>query len=298
MQLTDTGWTGPAYDPERSIRTQIDWREPIATIAAGLGLDFGPATMFPTGSDVVFGDGRTVIKVSRPRWTREIQTEAVFLRRVHGELPVRTPRVLALGSLEDWPFVVMDQVPGVAVGHLWAELDRSQQERVAVQVGALIRSLHALPVEADPAWATWVASCDASAPTRHRGPAHLVEEIPDFLGPAPPEPSSPVLLHTEIYEQHVLLDPDTLEIVSLIDFADAAIGDARYELPAVIELMFRDDRAAMALALDASGIDLGPEPAEELLRWSLRHRYGQLARWLEWVDGTPKSLSDLARAVA
>ncbi|MCP4805994.1 MAG: phosphotransferase [Proteobacteria bacterium] len=233
------------------------------------------------------------MKLSRPRWAAEIEAEARMLRRV--ELSVQTPEVLATGTVEGWPFVVMTHVPGVAIADVWPGLGRADRDRVAAQIGELVRELHALPVDPDPEWGPWIAKLEASAPGRHEGPAHLIEEIPSFLAETPPLPQ--VLLHTEIYDQHVLVDPDSLDVVSLIDFADGRVGDPRYELPALVELLFREDRTALRHALDATGIDLGPRPAEELLRWSLRHQFGQLSRWLAFVDETPQCMGHLASSV-
>ena len=284
MRLEGTGWTPP--EDGVGLRDLQGWDEPIGHIAAALGCGVGEP--FPTGSDIVFGDGSTVIKLTRPKWSAEIEAEASLLQRVRGALPVRTPQVLATGTVEGWPWVAMTHVPGTQIAELWPSASRAERDRWAQQIGEVIRALHTLPVEADPGWSAWLRHCESTVLDRHRGP--LVEGIPAFL--RPDEPLPPVLLHTEIYEQHVLIEGG--DVVGLIDFADGRVGDPRYELPALLELMFRDDVQALRVAIEAAGI---PIDAEGMLRWSLRHRYGQLARWTSiWPEAA--SLQELARGIA
>lgn len=293
MEIDNCGWVPPQHDPAVPTRQQAqDWNLPVQAIGAALGRDLSSARMFPTGSDIVFGDGQVVVKLTRPRWADEIQAEARLLNQVQGRLPVQTPSVLASGRVEGWPFVVMTHVPGIAIAEIWPTLAAPERARLAVQIGETIRALHALPATHDPGWEVWLRDCEDSAVRRHRGPPHLVEAIPAFLTPF--EPGAPVLLHTEIYDQHVLVDPDRLDVVSLIDFADGRVGDPRYEVPALVELLFREDHASLEACVAATGIELD---ADELLAWSLRHRYGQLERWLAFVSEAPGSLSELARAV-
>lgn len=310
-------WTPPAHDAERELRELLPeaaWRAAMAKLCERHDLDAVGLAPFPTGSDVVWGAGDAVVKLTAPLWRAEIAAEVRALRFVEGQLSVEAPRVLAEGELSGWPYLVMSRVSGRALGEVWPSLEPGDRSRLAADLGRLTRELHDLPLdgyeaarEGDELWETadWPRfwnTCRADVGARHgrRGaPAALVAQVEPFLsrlGPLEQEPR--VLLHTELLDQHVFLD-ERAAPCGLIDFADSRLGPATYDFPAPVEFIFRGEPGLLRAFLLGYGLregELGASLAERLLAWALCHRFGSLARMLKAVDPwRPASLEQLAQ---
>lgn len=300
-------WRPPVHDPGRSLRahaTDADWRHGVTAIAARHGLPAATATPFASGSDVVWGVDDVVVKLTAPRWADEMAAEAAFLDGLDGRLPVATPGLVAHGTLEGWPYVVMTRVAGVAIGRVWPTLDAAARRDLATRIGETTRALHTTHVPGLPDdrldATAWIAACRASLATRHTTATapHLVAEVEAFvdahLGSGAPE----VPLHTELLHEHLLVDPEGRRVVGLIDFADSRVGPVPYELPALADFVFRGEPGLFDAFLDGYGWDEGRWQdgfAERVTAWGLLHRFGSLERMLGVVGApTPTSLTDLA----
>ena len=187
-------WRAPEILPGRKIRELAPpehWRKAAREILRREGLAAGDLVPFATGSDVVWGDGRSVVKLSTPRWSDAIAWEERVLHHVHGQLPVATPRCLARGTLDDWPYLVMDHVPGRAIGDVWSRIRHEQRLDLALQIGELTRALHdrTAPPKSDP-WAPFWKRCQDQARSRSAESA-LAEQVPSFLERWPAWPCEP-----------------------------------------------------------------------------------------------------------
>lgn len=302
-------WKPPTHDPTRELREQLPtsgWRAAIEEVAARHVLGGGEPAPFPTGSDIVWSVGEWVVKLTAPKWRSEIENEARCLRHVEGRLGVRTPRVLATGELEGWPYVVMSRVPGRSITSLWPGLAHDERLGLAAALGRLARELHELDLlEGGGAWEPYFEDALASAPRRHATPAvppALAAEVPGFLAAAGAlDDGSRVLLHTELYGEHVLVEPRGGRWIpcACIDFADARVGPREYEFTAPVELIFHAEQGLLRAYLLAYGCgeeELGPARSERMLAWALAHRFGRLERMLRAVEpARPSSLAELAR---
>lgn len=297
----------PVCGPEDELRALLPvegWRVAIAEIAARHGLSLAAALPFASGSDVVWSVGGAVVKLTGPRWTWQLDAEAHWLRQVAGRLPVATPEVLARDELAGWPYVVMTHVPGRALADVWPDLEERERLRLAADLGELTRSLHDLAVEGDAdAFTTFWETCRNDVAARHAKPGvppALLAAMPAFLDRHDLATTPRVLLHTELLDQHVLVDDreGRPTLSALIDFADARIGPAEYEFAAPVEFIFRGGPGLLRAYLHAYGVpdqDLGPARSERMLAWALSHRYGSLERMLSAVAPfEPESLTDLA----
>lgn len=263
----------------RSLLPPDAWRALFARILASVGLPAHDLAPFATGSDVVWGTPTHVVKLTAPRWAAEIAAEAQILRTVKPHLGDLTADAVATGEIEGWPWVVQTRLPGTAVADLLPTLAADQRASVARQIGALVARLHAIPAAPDPGWDAFLAAARARAPKRDAGCGPVwADGVAGFLASVPLTTEPPVLLHTEIYDQHVLVDADTLTVCGLIDFADGRVGHPLYETAAVHELMFKGDAAAMAAFWEGWGRPR-PTPREQLA-WALSHRFGRLDRHL------------------
>lgn len=304
-------WRPPHHDPEVELRDTLSedaWREPVGLIVARHNLDGSDLFPFPTGSDIVWSAGEHVVKLTAPRWEAEIRAEADGLRRVSGRLGVATPQVLALDTLEGWPYLVMTHVPGLAIGEVWPGLDGPERVRLASDLGRLTRELHGLADATEAgAWPAFWERCTTGVAERHaqRGaPAELAAGIDTFLEEVGPlEPRGFGFLHTELLHDHILVEErgGRFELSGLIDFADSRVGAIDYEFAAPPEFLFRGEPGALRAFLlgygEAAG-DLTAERSRELLAWNLCHQFGHLTRAVRACPGpAPTTLDELAQGL-
>ena len=300
-------WQPPHHEKGSSLRTTLDedgWRVAIVEILDRYALPSTDASLFASGSDIVFGTADHVVKMSHPRWSDEIATERVGLERAARGLDVRTPQPVAHGALADWPYIVMSRIPGKPLARVWPDLDGSARRAMGRELGKFLRSLHDIPVDEDPELTGFIDRMRGQAKENHLGqgisPA-WADRIEPFLEEVWPVPSMPsVFLHTEVMDEHVFAErsSDGWHVSGIIDFADCCIGHPGYEFPALAEFIFRGDGASFRECLLAYGFapgDLGIDRSREFLAWSLVHQFGSLPRMLRAVGAPePRSLEDLA----
>ena len=132
-------------------------------------------------------------------------------------------------------------------------------------------------------------------------PPELAAEVEPFLAAAGElDDGSRVLLHTELYAEHVLVleRGGRWTPSACIDFADGRVGPREYEFAASVELIFHGERGLLRSYLLAYGLDaraLSPAYSRRLLAWALAHRFGRLERMLRGVEpARPRSLDELA----
>ena len=307
-------WRAPTLQPGREIRDQAPadhWRSGAREILLRHGFAEGELSAFSSGSDVVWGNGQHVVKLSTPRWREAIAWEATVLDHVQGQLPVRTPACLARGEIDGWPYLVMDHVPGQAIGPVWAGLGNQARLALARQIGSVTRALHDLqaPSQAEP-WDPFWKQCQERARTRSAD-SPLEAAVPKFLERWSAWPTHPLaFLHTELLDQHILVEPIDHErdmgsdgaawrVSALIDFADAHVGAPGYDLPALAEFLFRGEPGAWGAFFDGyrwrERHGPLPEP-ENCLAFGLQHQFASLPRAMEAAGTpTPQSLEQLAR---
>lgn len=265
------------------------WRNVVAEILDRHGL--GPVTNlragYPGSHAVFIVNEALVVKIYAPFWEQTAPVERDLLAVVAGAGIVPVPQVLAEGSYHaaghEWPYIVMDFMPGERLGDVWPSLPQQARARVAAQLGAILRRLHSLPHEAEsdasartqPWLATLRRDWDgflerqiAGAVAHHRRReslppgllAHLANYLagarPLLLAPAPGSQTSRpwigrpqilFLLHGDLTADHALLRVDGKDVWSvsaLIDFGDARLGDPVYDFVAVsVEFMHTDPAA-------------------------------------------------------
>jgi hygromycin-B 7''-O-kinase len=285
-------WTPPVVPADAELRPSHPletWLDAARAIAARHALE-GEPLLFPTGSDLVFKVGSAVIKLTLPRFAAEIATEASTLRSIR--LSVRTPEVIATGDLAGWPYVIMTLVPGEPLGRAWQRSRTPERLLLARNVGALARELHSLPVPAseEPGWAAFLAEMRRTCVARHarRGASpEWLARIEPFLEGVRLSERPLAMLHTELLDQHVLVEG--LRPCGLIDFADSRVGHPFYDLPALVEFVFKGE----GLGAFFEGYGDRADPLE-VVAWGLLHRFGSLPRTLACSNEDVKTFEDLA----
>lgn len=297
-------WIAPPIEPDLEIRAlapAAHWEDAMRRVLARHGLALQGLRAEARGSDVVWGTDQAVVKLSLPRWADQLGREARFCR-LAAPLPVQIPPVLAEGQLEGWPYVITGRIDGVPLDSCWPGMGPPQRAALAHDLGRVSRALHALPLPqdlADPPWTQFLAERVAQAPAdqgRRGADPTLVAQMPAFLEQHVAALGLPVVvLHTELLDQHVLVDPgDPSRVTGLVDFADGQLGHPAYDLGAPIDFLFGDQPGLLAAFLRGYGpgpLDL--LPAERLAGY-LVHRFASLPRLLRGLSRPPHDLDELA----
>lgn len=281
---------------------EADLRPGVDRLLTDLGADPAGATRYPAGSLPVYAAGDVVLKLFPPDDAEGMPVEAGVLAAVHGRLPIPTPRPLASGERDDWAYVLMSRLDGVPLRDAWDGIEPVQRERLAAELGEAVAVLHAVPPPAiddwEPGdWPSFVAQQRAGWVSRQRGlglPAAWMEALApvletDLTG------DPPVLLHTEVMREHLLVAPDAggqWRFRGLIDFEPAMRGAREYEFVGVGTFVAEGDARFLGTFLRAYGCDpadLDGDFRRRMVAWSLLHRYSNLPAWMRRlpVPATP-----------
>ena len=285
--------------------TEDGWRVAVTEIARAHGLWPCELEPYVKGETIVWRAGEHVIKLTLPACQYQIDAEVGCLTALEGKLGVAPPRLHAHGRLADWPYAVMQRLPGVPLADVWPALDHGQRLRLAGELGRLCKELHSRPLDGFPAgWDSFWKTVSSDVGARHQmqgGSSPLLASIDAFLDEVGPLDSTvKVPLHTELYDQHIYVrrSGDRVELSGLIDFADARVGAPEYEFGAFVDFIFKGEPGLFREFLLAYGIretELTPAYSEVLLAWSLCHRFAKLSRTLAAVGPpAPSSLEELA----
>jgi len=297
----------PADDPAVPLRQRNapGWRIPIELIARKHGLFPCDLEPYEKGETIVWRAGDHVIKLTLPQCAYQIEAEVGCLQATHGKLSVATPALYAQGDLSGWPYLIMTRIGGRPLADFWPSLAHEERLRLAGSLGKLCRELHALPADGFPfGWDQFWREHTANLSARHAahgGPPALLASIEPFTRGVREAAHGPLLpLHTELSELHVYAEErrGRLELSGLLDFADARVGPAQYELGCLVEFLFRGELGLLREFLLAYGVpegELTSSYSETLLAWCLCHRFNNLNRTLALVaPWVPDSLEALA----
>ncbi|HEY8317375.1 MAG TPA: aminoglycoside phosphotransferase family protein [Amnibacterium sp.] len=195
--------------------------------------------------EVLLLDDRLTVRFpNEEHYRRMLDAERVVIDRLAGRSRVALPRVRAIDP--DRRFSVHDFVPGeqLTPARLLA-LSAPDRDEVADALAGLLSALHGLdPSVLPPGTPSWtvpeehveVRRLAASGLPALLGPVELrlvdevLDDVPALLAESPP----PVLVHGDVYEDHLLHDPATGRL-GLIDFSDLAVGDPAIDFAELID---------------------------------------------------------------
>jgi len=288
------------FPPAGTVREFRDLSRGDPRVAAGAGalcreLGLGSPKLFEAGSLPVFAAGDDhVVKLYPPCFSHECGHEKSVLSKLHGALPLATPRVVASGEADGWRYLVMGRIPGVPLDAVWSSLSPPERVRLAGQLGRFLGALHAVDASDLPhALVDWPrfmreqAERCVDVQRRHSLAPLWLEQIPSFLASSDLAPvKRPVLLHTEIMRAHVLAVRDAAgwSLSGVIDYEPAMVGAAEYEFASVGVFLTCGSGPALRALLLAYGYgesELGLPLQRRLLAYTLLHRYSNLRWYLE-----------------
>ncbi|MFC5287705.1 phosphotransferase family protein [Actinokineospora guangxiensis] len=172
--------------------------------------------------NTVYTSGNLIVRIANNPNPDALRREAALLTAI-ADLPVATPVPVAVD--DDAGILVYHRLPGTPLLH---------RPRTAAtlgpSLGKLLSALHSAPIPPttrtdDTPLTDWLtdtadtypAAAPALTPTQRRAVEH-------FLATPPPAPASPpVLTHSDLGAEHLLIDPDTGALTGIIDWTDATI---------------------------------------------------------------------------
>ncbi len=277
-------------------RDEVVLRPGVEQLCTLLRINPDGLTRYPAGSRPVYAAGDLVLKLFPPvtGWPDQ-RIEARVLAAAAGQLPIPTPQIHASGEHDGWGYVLMSRLPGVPLDTVWNQITAAGRDRLARQLGETIAALHQLPPphidDWQPSdWPAFVAGQRAQCVSEQQAlglPALWADQIPGFLDGIALPPRPPVLLHTEVMRQHLLVtedQEDAWQLSGLIDFEPAMRGDREYEFVGVGAFVAEGDARFLAQTLTSYGYQpeqLGPDLRRRLLALGILHKYSNLSWWMQ-----------------
>jgi len=199
---------------------------------------------------------------------------------------IPAPALIAAGALFDdeqewtWPYLVTRRLRSQPVRE--RPLTGTAGVSIAGQLGEAVAALHALvpPDEVDDR--DLVSHLRSEAPARLAEfglPAHLVEQVPEFLGDAPP---AATLVHADITADHLFHDGQAM--TGIIDWGDAIVADPYYELVAIAFDCFDADSRLLAAFLRGYGWVVDADFARNAIQAVCEFQFNAIERIAAIVD--------------
>ena len=170
-----------------------------------------------------------------------VERELRLLPQIASRLPLLIPRYEFFGRpTAEFPylFAVYRKLTGTPATHV-GEIN---EVAIAAQLGAFLSALHAIPlgeiekcgVEAadDDSQESLAGALDELSAVAPHLPTETDAACRAFLErqlPAFESPHARCLLHRDLRDEHILLAPDGSHVVGIIDWTDAAWGDAAHD---------------------------------------------------------------------
>ena len=200
----------------------------------------------------------------------------------------------------------MSVVEGTSIDRVWPTLDAAARRRLASRLGTVVAAIHSFapsPKDAAP-WPDFYARVRAGAADRERRAGldpRWIERIEPFLAEVEPLTPGPLVwLHTELLDEHILVEERHGEWIpcGIIDFADGRVGHRAYEFASLAEFVFRGEPGVLRAFMLAYGFApslLDHDTSRELMAWSAMHQFGSIRRSLDAVGPPePASFDELA----
>ncbi|MBX2802921.1 MAG: phosphotransferase [Myxococcales bacterium] len=234
---------------------QPAWRERVCEVLERHWLGPAPATIAAghNATHPTFLAGEVVVKFfgGTPSWRKAWLAESDGHRRARSDPGLLVPELLATGSLRPehphtpWPYLVTARMRGEP---WWkAELSTVQRRRVASELGAQLKRVHALPVEGATDVAFWQPGSVVRALERSALPARLRHRVTHYVQSLP-EPE-PAFVHGDLVQNHCYVAEGRL--CGIIDWGDAVVADRAYEIGKLHVHTFDADHTLLRDCLEA-----------------------------------------------
>jgi aminoglycoside 2''-phosphotransferase len=195
--------------------------------------------------EVLILDDRLVVRIpNEDHYRRMLDAETAVLDRLRGAVRAALPSVL--WTAPDRRLSVHDHVGGDALTpDRLAAMPGRDRDEAADQLAELLTALHAIdPAVLPPGTPSWTVAEEAEEVARLAttglagllAPAELavvdsiLADVPALLAEAP----APVLVHGDVYEDHLLWNAGERRL-GLLDFSDLATGDPAIDFAELVD---------------------------------------------------------------
>ncbi len=267
------------------------WLSAMRAIQQRHGLS-GRLKMCPPASNVVFGVGADlIIKLYPSLWREDEIPDRLLMEHLDGKLAVPTPRLVASGEIDGWPYLVMTRLEGQMLGQVWRRVPPVDQRAIVEQLGALMAQLHAAPLAGLGAlavdWDAFMADRRAECIEKQRGfgmTEPWLDDLAAFIAALPPlHPPAPrcVLMSADITADHVMLAErgGRWRAVGFFDFGDAMIGHHLYEFAAPAAFITRGNPALLKALFESYGTpsaEIDEGLSRRLAGYVVLHRFSNI----------------------
>ncbi|WP_291625910.1 aminoglycoside 3'-phosphotransferase/choline kinase family protein [Bradyrhizobium sp.] len=291
----------------RAFRSASPQWLPIALdIARSHGLDVGAPAVFATGTNLVVGLGdKLILKIFPPLLRAQFVSERASLMQLAGRLSLPIPEIVAEGTRDGWPYLVMTRLSGTLGSEVWPSLPEDQKERLLRQIGETIASVQRAPLgelaAIEPRWDAFIHARMQACRARHTrlglAPKFLAG-LDDLLRDAAaliPMDAPPVILVGEYIPENFLLacDDGQWSLKGLFDFGDVLTGWRDYDLLGPSAFMAAGRPGRVKSLLEGFGY-AKPDFAlkRRLMALMLLHRASDLNAHI-CIDGWQERVDDL-----
>ncbi len=247
---------------------------------------------FIEGTNIVFFyENERVIKIYPPFHQEQFTTEVLVMKHLKNKLSVKTPEIEYEGMVSGWPYIITNRLTGVLLEGLWEKMDEKNKINIIRELGALIREVHALPVNGletiDCHWSQFISRQIQQCVKQHQTtklPDELIKQIPNYLQEAQeilPIIQKPVLLTGEYTPMNLLVvqKNNIWHINGMIDFGDCMLGLPEYDLLGPGAFLIQGNKKLLREFLLAYGYiseKMTPLLSRQLTALMLLHRYSNL----------------------
>ena len=254
------------------------WRELVGSIAAAHSPE--PVTPMEAGTVLVALVGQELVVKLYPPFLRDhFEFEAAVLCRVHGRLSVPTPKLVARGERDGWPYLLMSQLCGEPMTRCWPTLGEDEKCAALQAIGRVAAEVHALPAagvaELAPDWTEFLQRQRAMCRRRQEYgglPAHLLAQLEEFIA-GEVAAGAPVILTGEYTPMNLLYRNG---LAGMFDFGDGLVGPAEYDWLGPLCFLAAGHRARREAFFAGYGVQPAGAWRTRLLRMLLLHRYSNL----------------------
>jgi hygromycin-B 7''-O-kinase len=212
-------------------------------------------------------------------------------------------------------YLVLEYLPGVALSTLAGELASGDVQRVYRRIGAILRAIHEIKLDAFGYLTTRIVDPHPSnaAYMRHEFERHLagfrkrggppaiasaLEALVEASGAALGVCAEPVLCHDDLHDANVLVERvgAELAVTGVLDVENAVAADPLLDLARTLYCSVRDHGVKRAALFEGYG-DLGPAAAERLRLYSA-HQALELWCWFASEGRSADTLNSIAADLA
>lgn len=226
------------------------WLDAAKKICRHADISFDEIKRLDSSDHIVFSiDEKFILKIYRP-FRNCFEREIKALEFVSGKIGFRVPEIIKTGEFENLNYVLMTQIPGVAMTRAeWLKFPESEQILFAGKLAQGLKQIHELDASCfDSDWKNFVE--DRAETFIERQIAHgvnrkVLDALPKFIEEnlkLVPVNSRKTFMHADVHFGNLRLRKDSKnewQISGLFDFADSRTGFYEYDFLAVGVLMFQ-----------------------------------------------------------